>query len=498
MKGKFIFLVIILTLFLSLSSVYAAENLTEAYCLNDDCDVCDSDNVTLEDDRLPTQINASDVVSYSDLEDNFTVSLSSNGSGLANRTVFFVLENSTYNRTTDSDGNAIFNFKLKNGTYSVSYHFLGDESYTASNGTAEILVKPDIVTYLYVGDEDLNFRQGIKTLFYLRLVDVNSMPISKQRVSISVNGKTYNVTTTAKGYAKLYLSLKKGNYVISYSFNKTGKYLSSNGTFKIAVKAKISKGYGYWVNKWDMYNVNLKKLSKLGTKHIFLLHTVFDKYGEKNVLKWIKKAHKYGMKVHIWISVFYQDGKFTPAASKKGVYNYNHMTSIIKKAKYYASLKGVDGIHFDYVRFPGNAYKYKNAVKAVNYFIKKACKEVRSVKSEIIVSAAVMPEPDSMKYYYAQDIPTMSRYLDVVVPMIYKGNYNANSKWIKKTTKTFVKQSKGALVWSGLQTYKSDSDLTKLSYKALFKDAQAAKKGGASGIVLFRWGLSQLLNFKKL
>lgn len=38
-----------------------------------------------------------------------------------------------------------------------------------------------------------------------------------------------------------------------------------------------------------MNKVNLKKLAKKGTKQIFLLHTSFAKYGEKKVLKWIKK-----------------------------------------------------------------------------------------------------------------------------------------------------------------------------------------------------------------
>ena len=174
------------------------------------------------------------------------------------------------------------------------------------------------------------------------------------------------------------------------------------------------------------------------------------------------------------------------------------MDKIIKQAGYYAGFKEVDGIHFDYTRFPGTAYKYKNAVKAVNYFIEQASKSVRDVKPGIIVSSAVMPEPNCMKYYYAQDVSAMSEHLDVIVPMIYKGNYHAGDKWIKKTTKAFVKSSKGAQIWAGLQTYRSDSDLEKLSYDELFKDAQYAKKGGASGIVLFRWGLSALLNFKKL
>ena len=247
-----------------------------------------------------------------------------------------------------------------------------------------------------------------------------------------------------------------------------------------------------------MYKVGLKKLAKMGTKHIFLSHTAFDKYGETKVLKWIKKAHKYGIKVHIWISAFYKNGKYIHPASKKGVYNYKQMNNIINKAKRYASFKEVDGIQFDYVRYAGNAYKYKNGAAAINYFIKTACKSLREIRPDIIISATLMPEPRGMKQYYGQDISTMSRYLDVIMPMVYKGNYHASSKWIKKTTKTFVKKTSNAQVWAGLQSYKSDWNIKKLSYKALLKDAKAAKKGGASGIVLFRWGLTKYLNFKKV
>ena len=498
MKNKFIFFIILLTLFLSISTISASENITDVHGADEDMDICSLDNATAEVNRSATDIRADDVVSYIDLNDNFTVSLTSNGSALANKTVRLSLDEKLYNKTTDDFGIAVFDFKLKNGTYAVSYSFAGDDEYLPSNGTATILVKPDIITYLKVVDKNINYREGLKSIFQLRLVDVNNNPISNQIVVIIVNGKTYNLTTDGEGVVSIKLKLKKGTYDINYTFNKTGNYLSSNGTFNITVKTKLDSGNGYWVNKWDMEKVNLKKLSKLGTKQIFLQHTAFSKYGEAKVLKWIKKAHKYGIKVHIWLAVFYKDGKYIHAASKKGNYNKKQMNSIIKKAKYYASLDGVDGIHFDYLRYGGNAYKFKNGTEAINYFVKKACTKVRAVNSECIMSAAVMPEPNDMIKYYGQDIPTLSKYLDVVIPMVYKGNYHASSKWIKKTTKTFTKQSNGALIWSGLQTYKSDWNVKKLSYKALFKDAQYAMKGKASGVVLFRWGLSQFLNFNKL
>ena len=513
MNRKILFtFLIVLTVLLSISCISATDNLTDTVSLDDDSsDIADLENDSSpvlqeaptddgsdEDNKSSTVINASDVETYTDLKDTFTVSLKSNGTALANKSVEIILNGVTYNGITDDKGKYSINFKLKTGNYTVQYFFYGDDNYTASNGTAKIIVNPDIVTYLKVVDKDINYRQGLKSMFQLKLTDIYGNPVKSQYVKINVNGKTYNVKTSASGVATIYLSLKKGTYTVSYSFAGSGLYLASSGTFKITVKPALSKGNGYWVNKWSMKKVNLKKLSKKGTKHIFLQHTAFSHYGKNKVIKWIKKAHKYGIKVHIWMAVFYNNGKYIHASSKKGVYNYAHMNEKIKLAKYYASFKEVDGIHFDYLRFGGNAYKYKNAASAINYFVKKACSEVRSVHPNIIVSAAVMPEPSSMKYYYGQDVPTISKYLDVVIPMIYKGNYHASSKWIKKVTKKFVKQTTGSKIWAGLQSYKSDWNIKKLSYSALLKDAKNAKKGGAAGVVLFRFGLSALLNFRKV
>ena len=166
--------------------------------------------------------------------------------------------------------------------------------------------------------------------------------------------------------------------------------------------------------------------------------------------------------------------------------------------KEYASIKGVAGIHFDYLRFPGTAYKHANGVKAINYFTKKACNELHKMRSSLIVSAAVMPEPSSMKYYYGQDIPEMSKHLDWIVPMVYKGNYGKNAAWIESVTKQFVKQSKGAIVLTGLQGYYSDGEVKKLSASSLKNDAHYAGFGGASGVIVFRYTLFNMIDFNNL
>jgi hypothetical protein len=502
MKSKIIFcFIIILTLFLTVSAISASENVTCDNLTSVDDDLISQGEVEIigdgeEVNKSSTEISAPDKTSYVDYDDEITVTLKSNGTGLANKSVLVTLNDVKYNKTTDLNGKVSVNFKLKSGTYLVSYSFEGDENYTSSNGTSTITIRPDIVTSFEVISSNVVYREGENAIFQVRLVDVVGNPVSGKSVTIIVGGKTFVVDTDDNGIATVYLNLNQGSYVVEYFFSENGRYIASSGSFQISVKPSLKNGYGYWVNKWSMKKVNFKKLAKLGTKQIFLLHTAFAKYGKKTVLKWIQKAHKYGMKVHIWMSVFYK-GKFIKPVTKKGKINYKYMNKMIKKAKYYSSL-GVDGMHFDYLRFSGKAYKYKNGVKAVNYFVKKASKEVRSVNPNIILSAAIMPEPTSMKHYYGQDVSTMSKYMDVLVPMIYKGNYHASTKWIKKTTKKFVKMSKGAKIWTGLQTYKSDSNIKKLSYNKLFKDAKAAKKGGASGVVLFRFGLTKYINFNKL
>lgn len=117
----------------------------------------------------------------------------------------------------------------------------------------------------------------------------------------------------------------------------------------------------------------------------------------------------------------------------------------------------------------------------------------------MILSAAIMPESTYYnKYYYGQDVNYLSQYLDVICPMVYKGNYKKSSSWIKSATNNIVKASSHAQIWTGLQTYKSDYNLAKLSKSDLSKDCKNALAGGASGIVLFRYGLTNFINFKSL
>ena len=356
-----------------------------------------------------------------------------------------------------------------------------------------------IKTKLKIGDKYINYRQGSKCLFYVKLLDANNNVIKNRNVTFKVAGKTYTALTNSYGNAKIYLNLKKGTYTVKYYYyKKNAPYLASSGSYKIKFKAKIAKGNGYWLWSSDMKKINLKNLAKKGTKHIFLHVKALSAHGKPAVIAFIKKAHKNGIKVHLWMQVCYKGGKWVRPIDANNKIKYSFLNKKIKEAKKYAKIKGVDGIHFDYVRFGGKAYKYENPNRAMNYFMKKASNEIHKIKPNCIVSAAIMPEPSKMTEYYGQDVSTISKYSDVLLPMVYKGNYKKDRPWITSVTKAFVKQSNGAQVWTGLQAYKSDSNPKKLSHSTLLKDAKAAMEGGAKGVVLFRIGVSRYLNFKKV
>nr|WP_295162771.1 hypothetical protein [uncultured Methanobrevibacter sp.] len=496
MKRSIVLLILVVAL-LSISAVAAEGNVTDINGSDDVVlvDANSSDEIDLV--KADSALSANDTVGYESFSTQINATLNSNGTALASKPVIFSIDGNNYTRITDSLGNAVLDISLSRGNYTVNYFFLGDNSTNPSNGSATVTINAPTKTVLKVADKDINYRQGLKSVFIVRLLTEDGKAVKNQEIVFKVNGKTYRKTTDSKGYAQIFLSLKKGTYKVSYSFASTSPYLSSSGSHNVKVKSALSKGNGYWMWASGIKSVSLKTLKSKGTKQIFLNSYAFNLYGKKTVTSWIAKANKYGMKVHIWMQVFYE-GKWVKPLKSDGSLNYGMMKKKVAKAVYYAKIKGVAGVHMDYVRFGGTAHKYDNAVKAINYFVKKVCMEVRKVRPNCILSAAVMPEPDSNTYYYGQDIPTMTKYLDVIVPMAYKGNYGKSTAWLKSVTQTLVSQSNGAQVWTGLQAYKSDSNVKKLTHSQLLKDAKACKSGGAKGVVLFRIGVTNLLNFNKV
>lgn len=240
------------------------------------------------------------------------------------------------------------------------------------------------------------------------------------------------------------------------------------------------KRFGYWVFGKDMNNVKLETLQKNGVTDIFLNYYAFTLYDKSKVVAWIKKAKKYGIKTHIWVQCFFNGDWVNPVNMD--------LNKKRKEIKGYANTEGVYGIHLDYLRYPGNAYKTSNGTATITKFVQNVKKD----NPKVFLTCAVMPEEDCKKYY-GQDITALAKTVNSIIPMQYKGNYEAGTSWLKSTTKYFSGKGK---IWSGLQSYKSDDDTTVLSSKELLSDVKTCFNNGARGVVLFRYGLAPSLNLK--
>ena len=256
-----------------------------------------------------------------------------------------------------------------------------------------------------------------------------------------------------------------------------------------------AKRCGYWLHGKNMKDVDVRALAALGTTDVFLNEYAFTAHGRKDVAAWIAKAHEAGLDIHVWMQAFYNGKWINPV--KDGVPDTGLFDEKIARALAYARMRGVAGIHFDYVRYPGTAYKTSGGADAVSEFVRQAATRLHKASPRIVVSVALMPETTSSLRYYGQDYAVISQYMDVVLPMIYKGNYKQTTPWIASTTAWYVKNSKGAKVWSGLQGYKSDEDTSPLPLQEIAADAESALKAGAAGIVIFRWGVANLIPFRK-
>lgn len=252
-------------------------------------------------------------------------------------------------------------------------------------------------------------------------------------------------------------------------------------------------GFGYWVNPEDMSKVDLKDLSSKGTTDLFLKSTAFERLDEKKISAWIKEAKEdYNIRVHIWMKCFYRDDKWVNPAKDDTEF-------IIKEAEKYAKMSNVAGVSLDYIRYHSNnpAYKNEGGTDAISEFVKTIEKRVHAANSKCILSASIVAATTSSIKYYGQDYSVFSKYLNIVLPMVYRETTH-DSDWIQTTSEWYVTNSRGADVWVGLQSYVSEDDHTPLSSSVLTKDIKAALKSKCDGVILFRYGISYYPRFTDL
>ncbi len=277
------------------------------------------------------------------------------------------------------------------------------------------------------------------------------------------------------------------------TFHSNGKWVDPTGrysyTVSIPYKATVNESYKV------RYQTKVKVAHSRYVKSYYKSY-YYNSYGKlkyKWKYKWVKKTY-YTYKYR-WVTVTKYSMVTKTLYKKETRYAYNmdyinqYKASLISKITKYAKISGVEGIHLDYLRYPGTAYKSPNGTASITSFVAKVDAALNKINPKIMLSAALMPETNYTDYYYGQNYTQLAQYLDVLIPMVYEGNYKADNAWITATTSYIVNQSAGKPVWSGLQSYYSDGNTKALPASQLVADVQSAVNGGASGYVLFRYGL---------
>ena len=265
---------------------------------------------------------------------------------------------------------------------------------------------------------------------------------------------------------------------------------------------------GIWLWSKFMPEVNLDTLAAKDIKNIILHEVSFERHGVDSTLDFISEAHKRGMKVHIWFQAFYKEGKWiNPVDDSLNRYKQEYFDEVIDRAVKYVGY-GVDGIHLDYIRFGGTAWKHNpseeiTATGCVTEFCRQINAATKAANPDIILSAALMPEPDS-EYYYGQDPAKMGQYIDILMPMIYFhcDSYRKGGRpWAQMVADHFATKGAPAKVWAGLTTY-YDTDSTKvvpMDAEGILKDCRMfIDSTMAEGVVLFRYGLGDLPDLHEL
>lgn len=171
---------------------------------------------------------------------------------LINKTVNLLLNNNSYNLTTDENGIAKLNIIANAGTYPAKFTYTNNDSYFSSNGSATITINK-IDTY--ITGENINTSSNSGTLYNLTLYDYNNKTLSNKQVTVTLYRSDYDITaredktftytliTNNNGVASLLLNQGAGYYTIEVTFNGDENYYTStinndlfiNGTVLVAL-----------------------------------------------------------------------------------------------------------------------------------------------------------------------------------------------------------------------------------------------------------------------
>lgn len=159
-----------------------------------------------------------------------------NNNVLANQKVTFKVNGKTYSAKSNSKGVAKVKLKFnKKKTYKINIIYKGNGKYDAASKTNKIKVKySSKKAKLTAPNVSILPKKAIK--YTVSLKDENGKGISKQRITVKINGKNYNKKTNKKGQVVINVKFsKKKTYKVTASYKGSRIYKKASAKGQIIV-----------------------------------------------------------------------------------------------------------------------------------------------------------------------------------------------------------------------------------------------------------------------
>jgi uncharacterized lipoprotein YddW (UPF0748 family) len=140
---------------------------------------------------------------------------------------------------------------------------------------------------------------------------------------------------------------------------------------------------------------------------------------------------------------------------------------------------GVEGFHHDYIRYPQASYAASpDDHAAVTALVRATTARLRALRPEIVISAAVFPDPTIARERVLQRWPEWVRekLVDLVCPMAYR----TDTAEVARLLRAARAAAPGVRMWGGLMAYAGERDRVR-------DQVRAARDAGCDGAILFAY-----------
>ena len=184
-------------------------------------------------------ISINDIVVYNEKGSVLNVALTdAYDNALANEKVTVSVDGKNYTATTNDKGVASFTLDVKLGDYLATVTYPGNAKQNPATKTETIKVLTETASIITADDLVMYYKDG--SILNVTLTNVYREALANQKITLSINGKTYTATTNDKGVASFKLDLEVGNYTAVVKYGGDDKQDPANTTVNIKVLDKIT------------------------------------------------------------------------------------------------------------------------------------------------------------------------------------------------------------------------------------------------------------------